>query len=426
MKNNYLEKTTSLSSIFLKSALFFTFFSFFGVYKYTIYSIPWFIMFFVYEIVFYTSLRSGNLMWRRKGNYNKQDSDNHTSFELTKNGATIILIAAILSFFCFAYFVYLYRGTIGAFAFKTYGAFTAGSFEEGRTAFEKITLFFMHMGSEAAFLVCSADKTKNYKKLKALTHITLFLPGLRYILMGSRFSIAVEFLLLFVVKWPELRARINFSARAKREKRFIIIVAIVLGIAFLYLFSSRSIYYTALDRKAFNVGDMQMKPIWENIYNSTDGRIDFICTASDYLGEAPYIFSYFCKYRMPEKIYCGQFTFRSILQIINNLLHIGKSYSQITNEIASGQYSGMAWILIVDFGVIGSLICTIIFGHLFAKIEKNRKRSRICAVILPAIKVMCFFAPIFYFYVGRLDYILIFSVLLASICLKRERDNYIE
>ena len=416
------KKEFTLSRIFLYSALFFAFFTFFGVYKYTVYSWTWFVLFFVYELLFYLGLKSNKLRVG-KAILKLRNSDTFNEpFELSKIGASVLLFFCVISVFCFAYFLYLYRSNVGAFAFGTYGAYTATSFEEGRTKLEKITLLLMHAGSETAFLVCAIDSSNKYKKIKLFTHFTLFLPGIRYLLMGSRFSIAVEFLLLFAVKWPILRAKINFSDRVKREKRLIILIAIVLGIVFMYLFSARSIYYTAFERKAFNVGDMQMKPFWKNLYSATGGKIDPICSLSDYLGESPYIFSYFCKNRMPEKIYWGQFMFRSILQIINNLFYIGKSFPELTEGIASGQYSGMVWILIVDFGAVGSFFFAYLLGKLFELIEKYRCINRTCGVIYPALKVMCFFAPVFYFYVGRLDYVLLFCLILSPICLKRKGE----
>lgn len=414
MRNKVKLKSLKLSQIFFYSALFFAFFSFFGVYEYTIYSIAWFIMFFVYELIFYAGLKCRNFSSNKTKRTNKK-----YEFVLTETGANILLYASLLSIVCFAYFIFLYRSIIGVFAF---GVYTAHTFQEGRTALEKFTLFLMHMGSETAFLICSVDKTPNHKKLKALTHITLFLPGLRYLLMGARFTIAVEYLLMFAVKWPKFRARSRHNSKIRRRMRIMILIAIVLGIAFCYLFASRAIYYTALERQAFNTGDMRMKPFWRSLYDSTDGKIDFLCTASDYLGEAPYIFSYFCRYRMPKSILWGQITFRSISQILTHLFPGIRSNSSDFGgggEIASGQYSGVAYILIADFGFLMSFIVMFLFGHIFALVEKNNRINKTCTVILPAVKVMCFFAPIFYFYVGRLDYVILFCLFLCPICLRR-------
>lgn len=409
------ETEITLRKIFFLSALFFAFFSFFGVYEYKIYSKEWFFLFFIYELLFFAGLASGRVVI---GHNERSGSRCKYRFLLTESGAFILWIACILSLLSFVYFVVLYRNTLGSFIF---GNYTANSFEEGRTSLEKITLLLMQIGGDAAFLILSVDESDRYKNLKRLSHITLFLPGLRYLLMGARFTIAAEFLMLMMIKWPAIRKKIRFSSRARWEKRIIIVGAIILGIAFLYLFASRAIYYTALERKAFNVGDMVMKPFWKEMYELSDGKIDFICTASDYLGEAPYVFSYYCKYRMPEKITYGQVTFRSIIQIINNLTGMGTSYSELLNNMASGQYSGFAYILIADFGVIGSLIMAYLIGLIFAKTERNRGRSASCRVIYPAIKVICFFAPIFFFYVGRLDYTILFSILMSPFCLKRER-----
>lgn len=418
-KNYNKNKKLTLSRLFLYSALFFAFFSFFGVYTYKIYSLKWFLLFFVYELIFFCGLKTGKLrLITRKGS-RKKDSNNF--FYITKMGSVILSSACIISILSFFYFISCHLKIVGIFSFGTY---TADIYQEGRTTFEKLTLLLMQMGGETSFLLCSADKTDRYKRLKRLSCITLFLPGLRYLLMGARYVIAVEFLLLFIVKWPEIQHMIKYSYKARKYKRMIVLLGILLCVAFLYLFSSRAIYYTALERKAIYSGDMIMKPFWRDMYELTNGKIDFICTASDYLGEAPYIFAYFCEYRMPSKIFWGQFTFRSIMQIFNNLFHIGYSFGEINSQIASGQYSGMSYIMIADFGITGSYIFAFLFGCFFAYIETNANRSATCNVLLPAIMVMCFFAPIFYFYVGRLDYTVLFCLILTPICLKKDVIKY--
>lgn len=402
-----------LKYIFLASAIFFLFFSFFGTYEYKIYSEAWFFMFFVYELLFFCGLSSGNI---NVLNHKRKKSQNQIEFSITQTGALILWIACILSLLSFLYFLFLYRNTLGNFVFGTY---TADLFDEGRTKLEKITLLLMQIGGDSAFLVLSADRTNKHKRLKKLSHITLFLPGLRYLLMGARFTIATEFLMLFALKMPLLKEKLKVSVIARRQKHIILAFAIILGIAFLYLFSSRSIYYTALERQSFFPGDMKLKPFWRNLYDVTEGKIDFLCVASDYLGEAPYVFSYYCKYNIPEKIAYGLISLRSIVQIINNLTGFGPSYNDLLENLSSGQYSGFAYVLIADFGVIGSVIMSYLYGFIFSKIEKYKNKNRICCVIYPAIKVICFFAPIFFFYVGRVDYTILFCVILSLLCLKK-------
>ena len=277
LKSHCRHTVLKIKSIFLASAFFFLFFSFFGTYEYKIYSNTWFFMFFVYELLFFCGLSSGNInVFKPK----KRKIQNQFEFSITQTGALILWIACILSLLSFLYFLFLYRNTLGNFIFGTY---TADLFGEGRTKLEKITLLLMQIGGDSAFLVLSADSTNRHKRLKKLSHLTLFLPGFRYLLMGSRFMIATEFLMLFAIKMPMLKEKLKVSIKAKRQKRIIFVSALILGIAFLYLFASRSIYYTALERQSFFPGDMKLKPFWKNLYNVTDGKIDFLCVASDYL-----------------------------------------------------------------------------------------------------------------------------------------------
>lgn len=415
MRIKQKNKTMKIKYVFLYAAIFFAFFSFLGVYEYKIYSTKWFILFFVYEVLFYLGLCSGGLVFSK----NKQKRLNKRSFEISDSGAKLLWVLCLMSILSFIYFIYIYKSTLGSFMF---GNYTANEFEERRSTLEKFTLLLMQIGGDCSFLILMSDKTKRYTKLKLISHFTLFLPGIRYLLMGARFVIAADFLILFIVKWPMLKEKLNFSSRAKREKRIIVVLAICLGIAFLYLFSSRAIYYTALERKSFVQGDMQIKPMWKHLYGVTNGRIDFLCTFSDYLGEAPFVFSYFCEYFFPENHTYGMITFRSIIQIFHNLTGLGPSYSEVIKNIASGQYSGFGYILMCEFGETLSFFVAYTIGLLFAKIERNKDINTVCHVIYPAIVIICFFAPIFYFYIGRLDYTILFCTILSPLCLVKKQQ----
>lgn len=402
------KESIKINDIFLLSACFFAFFSFFGLYDYKIYSLQWFFMFFIYELLFYFGLKSGQCKFSLKQKEN-------IKFQITKTGKIICTILIILSILSFAYFVISYKSIVGWFVF---GQHTSEAYYYNMPTLEKYTLIIMEAGGTSVFMILSADKSEKHTKLRLFSTITLFLTGLRYLLMGSRYVIAVEFLILFSVKWPQIKEKVSYSLRSKRQKRLIIISGVMLWIAFLYLFVSRATY-SALMRKSFNIGDMSLKPFWKNIYEKTDGKIDFLCTLSDYLGESPYVFSYYCKNYMPDKIYWGQLIGRTISQILNEIFGIGKGYGAIQAGIANGQgqYSGFAFSMIADFGVTLSPLIAFLYGFIFSRIEYYRFQIRYCAVIYPAIQVICFFAPIFYFFVGRVDYAILFAIVFTPFCI---------
>ena len=89
-----VNKKSRLANIFLYSALFFAFFSIGGVYKYKIYSYPYFALFWIYELLFFMGLKSkmDNIISK------KQIAKKTAVFELTKQGIIIIYILNFVSY----------------------------------------------------------------------------------------------------------------------------------------------------------------------------------------------------------------------------------------------------------------------------------------------------------------------------------------
>jgi hypothetical protein len=138
------------------------------------------------------------------------------------------------------------------------------------------------------------------------------------------------------------------------------------------------------------------------------------------MAESPYVFSYYCKYGMPEKSCGGVLFLRPIIKILSALAGTDW-YDSITSVMMTGKYSGCFYSIICDFGLAFSPIATYLYGLLFAKIERNKNRSRLCAALMPAVMVMCLFAPVYYFNVGRLDFTVFFVFLLSPLCLKKKK-----
>lgn len=417
-KNSIQKKEWKLYKLFLLSAFMFAFFSFFGVYSYKIYNYGYFMLFWAFEILFFLGLRSGKLVLNKE----KHRKYIQTSvFKLTKTGKVIIVILNLLCILSFAYFLFLYYRAFGRLLFGTY---TAQLFsEEGRTSLEKFTLLLMQLGGDGAYLVVSCDSDFNNRSIKGLSAVCLFLTGLRHLLLGTRFVIAAEFIIFYLSLKKGQGELIRNKFREKRVKLLAGIIAIVLLAAFLYLFSTRSVAYRAVERWMTFRGDMRVKPFWEKIYYSTSGKVDFLYVLSNYLAEAPFIFTSFCTNFFPQTILGGQITFRSVLQIVSNVFYTGYSYANIGNSIASGRYSGFGYILIADFGIYLAPLLAYSIGLLYSKVEVYRYNSRFFSAIYPCLQVICIFAPIFYFNVGRMDYDILFCAVLAPMCLTRKKES---
>lgn len=412
-KVNTLIENLKLSTLFGLAALFFSFSSFFGVYNRTIYHMGYFVLFFILEILFYLGLKSGNLVIKKK-----ERKKAEKVICVSRFGSYVILFLNILSILSFVYFMYLFIKSVGI---SNLGKFNMLAFDEnGRTSLEQITLMVMQLGGEAAFLIMSCDKTKNYKKIKSLSSLILFLPGIRALMLGTRYTIAVETLLFLIVKGKDLKNNISKKFFSKIKKLVFVLLLIVLFGIFMHLFATRSVAYTAVQKYEFEIGDMKLKPVWEKLYYLTDGKIDALCTFSDYMAEAPYIFSYYCKYGIPETPFGGIMMLRPIMKSVGALIGYSNLYDDITSEMMTGKYSGCFYAIICDCGLFLAPLVTYLIGVFFSKVERSKKYNKISCAIYPILMVMCFFAPVYYFNVGRLDFTIFFTVLLSILCLKQK------
>ena len=396
-----------LARTFLISALSFILFGIISVYDRTIYNRFWFVFYFVFELLFFLGLSSGSLVILKK-------KKRRAKFKVSRQGKKLLTTLNILALFSFVYFLYLYNKNIG---FASIGTFTADKFEEGRGIVEKATVLLMQMGGEMAYLIMNIDGDLSNTKRLQLAKFCLFLPGIRSLILGNRFTIAVEFLVLLFSNWTSFNAQMANIWRGVKKKIIITLIGVVIIILFIYLFSSRSVHYTAIDRFEFYEGDQILKPFWENIYYITDGKIEPLYVLFDYLTEAPYVFSYYCEHHFPSSVLYGQLTFRWIFQILNTMFGIGRSYLDLVNTLASGKYSGFGYILFADFGLLAPIMAYLI-GIIFSKIEYNKDSNATFAALFPLVQAICVFAPVYYFYVGRCDYPFFFTILFVPFCIK--------
>ena len=80
--------------------------------------------------------------------------------------------------------------------------------------------------------------------------------------------------------------------------------------------------------------------------------------------------------------------------------------SDIANSTFTGAYSGTLYYLIVDYGLIGSLIVFFGAGLLFAFIERRKEMSSFFDSLFPLVCCVVLCSPIYYmFNVGGADYI---------------------
>lgn len=328
-------------------------------------------------------------------------------FYITKEGEIVCLILCIISLLCFFYQAKRIIFTLAS-DFVLLGGHYGEIFQDNRGALDRYILVLMHLGSEVVFLIVYSLSSLNYKLTRKLASLCLWLPGIYYILLGGRFMIAVEFLIFTFAMRNN-----NKNSFTHKQKMVVLLLAVVLSACFLTLFYTRQLYFTALTKYEFNTGDMILKEWAYWFYQLTDGAVNPFYDFCDYLAEAPYVFSAFCEFYKPQTTLWGLNLIRPINLLLNTVGAGVHPLVLIENEIyMGGKYSGFCYPLIVDFGHLFSLFAAVLIGYLFAYVFKYRNIKFWARCMSPCIYTSILFSPIYYFNVGRLDFIIVFVALL--------------
>lgn len=96
----------------------------------------------------------------------------------------------------------------------------------------------------------------------------------------------------------------------------------------------------------------------------------------------------------------------------------------IVNSInAPAKYSGLAYSLMLNFGVYLAPFASYLIGFMFSEIESYRGHSYLCSALYPCCVAATVFAPIYFITVGRLDYV-VYGILLICFLVGKPVGNY--
>lgn len=340
-------------------------------------------------------------------------------FSLTVGGERIVRLAAIFAIIASVLFCVECIRLFSLDSILAGGDFRT-EFGEERSSLSRYSEMIACLGP-ACFLIVAPCRTNNLVGTKLITQAALIAMGLTGLFLGARWKIFVCIMvLLFAIRFNGGTSE-KFKGQIKVVFRWLVVAGLVIGIlyAFFVLFAVRG-NLSADEQWRFYPGDMPLTDSARKLYLATGGVVEPIYRAIDYIGQSPFVFSYLFVHYIPDSIYCGAFLFR-ILSYVLPLFGIPfPSFSRIVSETFTGMYSGSAYGLITDFGIIAAPIVFFLIGLCFAAIERHRRSSRLCSMLFPLICTMTICSPIYYlFHVGYADYILWgFFVLYAalSIC----------
>ncbi|RDB57678.1 hypothetical protein C1879_07165 [Paraeggerthella hongkongensis] len=284
--------------------------------------------------------------------------------------------------------------------------------ETGRTMLDQILMSSMQLGT-VSYLFMRADNSGWPKRLERLVICAFWTVGLFALLQGSRFSIAVAFVLFFVIenrRSSAVRKVVDAGKVSSLLTKMIVMVAgIVLLVVFVQLMETKLIYNTPLTKFEIMPGDQWLKPFWLDLYYSSNGAVESFYDFCDYLGEAPFVFAGFWDVYMPDQLYPFTNTLRPLSKLLNSAsipLIADPTFVDGTLTEGIARYTSFAWNLIIEFGLWGAPVASYLFGLVMSKIERYSQSYYFLRVISPCLIPMSIFAPIYFFNVGRLDWVL--------------------
>lgn len=400
-------KGIRLSKVFLWSAGLCAIVSFFGPFAWKINSVEGIVYYFVVEGIFFVGLLCGGFFVLRKPNSKAQKNSPHFN---SRGFSSVLLAVSIISVLCCAYLlISFWRYYGGSYQF---GEASYEFADEGRGLLERVCTVFMQFGM-ASYLLGLSNNCNQRGVRKGVSVIGFWTTAIYYTVSGSRFTIVVSLIVFLVAnKQKTLFALRKAKQIIKRGSRKALAIILALGIvaAVGVITSSRMDVDSRIPQNHYEFvpGDSPLKEEWEPLVAYSGPLGNALFSLFDYVGESPFVFAEYYQNYIPDKIYWCENTLRSIGQFIRPFgIDAIQSQSEIYKEIGggSGKYSGFVYVLIVDFGKYLTPVVAFFIGFVFAKIERYRERTPLMAAFYPCVVASVLFAPIYYFYVGRLDYV---------------------
>lgn len=325
--------------------------------------------------------------------------------ELTALGEKVLLGASILSLLAAAVFAAECIRLFSIEAILSGGDFR-NEFDESRSVVSKYSEMLSCLGP-ASFLVTMRLGDTKHKALIPFSLLSLFGMGMTGLLLGARWKIFLCLLIfVFAVRYRK-RNSVHIPGRLKTVLRwmFVLLLVALIIIAFYVLFSVRG-QLAADEQYRFYYGDMPLKPWAAILFDSTDGAVQPLFRAIDYIGQSPFVFSYLFEHYNPDKLYYGAFAMRILGYVLPAVGISFPTNSAIAEETFTGMYSGSAYGFITDFGIWLAPSVIFLVGLCFAAVERRRSISRFSSMLFPLVCSMVACSPVYYLlHVGYADYV---------------------
>lgn len=406
-----------LTSLAALSALLCAFVSFLGPFDWRIYSEEGLSVFFLIEAFFIFGLALGELIRSKEAGCRSSKGFAITDFQLG-----VLLLLSILSLICFLYLTSSFLDYYGA-DYELGGTFYEFN-QEGRGTLGRICTVLLQLGM-ASFLLYIPHWNKSYHLRNMVFILGFWTTAAYYALCGSRFSLvtsAIVFGVALICRKKDHRGSDHVSSRGK-AKSGKAVVAILLSLLLLFVLGAITVNRMSVSSRIpenhmeFVAGDSPLKDSYKALAEEIGSLSNSVFSFADYIGEAPFVFSYLYENHFPDRAYWGAHTFRSLAQVSSGVgldfMYNETDVTAITSPNIS-KYSGIGFSLMVDYGPYASFAISALFGFMFGRISGSRRGSWLCHSLFPCIATMTIFAPVYFFTVGRLDYVVVELVLVYA------------
>lgn len=392
--------------------------SFLGPFDWRIYSEEGLFVFFLIEVFFIFGLAFGELIRGREASCRSSKCFVITDFQLG-----ILLVSSILSLICFLYLASSFLDYYGT-DYELGGTFYEFN-QEGRGTLGRICTVLLQLGM-ASFLLYIPHWNKSHHLRNLVFALGFWTTAAYYALCGSRFSLVTSAIVFGVALLCRRKGsgdsdRVSSRGRAKGGKAAI---AILLSLLLLFALGAITVNRMSVSSRIpenhmeFVAGDSPLKDSYKALAEEIGSLSNSIFSFADYIGEAPFVFSYLYENHFPDRAYWGAHTFRSIAQASSG---IGFDYMYNESDVAAitspniSKYSGIGFSLMVDYGPYTSFAISALFGFIFGRISGSRRGSWLSRSLFPCIAAMVVFAPVYFFTVGRLDYVVVELILVYAL-----------
>lgn len=297
---------------------------------------------------------------------------------------------------------------------------SASEFEEPKTLVDQILILLMRFGI-IGYLFGRVFDQHDTKIERCIRIIGLLLPGAYYLQTGRRFVAAAVFFIMIIVNLGKKRSTSFLTKPLRHYLKWLLVIVAASCLLYLFveLMGIRNIV-NPLKLYMYVPGDQIIKSGWGDLYSQGGSLISQLYNLADYMAQAPYYFALFWdkflsglgpQYYLSQLLRPVQ-TFLSLLGV-NVIADASQFYLDLGG--GGGRYAGFVWPMIVDFGVYLTPIVAFAFGLAFSKIDQYRNSSFICNALYPCVAVMCFFAPVYYFNIASMDWVVFQSLILISV-----------